>query len=146
MAQEKQLRVLVVDDDLEVREVIEHMFATAGCSVTPAGDSKEAIAAFLAEPFDLITLDYRMPDLDGAALHKVLSQEFGAGKRTSGFTPKRLPPIVVITGHPEEPDVIKTQFGESVIGVLSKPVVVDDIIRLVGDLTASADSSDEADA
>jgi hypothetical protein len=88
-----------------------------------------------------------MPGLDGAALHKVLSQEFGAGKRTSGFTPKKLPPIVVITGHPEEPEVIKTQFGESVIGVLSKPVVVDDIVRLVGDLTKGEDaSSEKADA
>jgi CheY-like chemotaxis protein len=138
---DRPLNVLVVDDDKDVRDVIRQMFASTGCSVTPAGNSTEAINEFLTKRFDLITLDYRMPGLDGAALHRVLSQEFGAGKRTTGFAPKKLPPIAVITGHPEEPDVIRTQFGESVVCVLGKPVVLDDIRKLVksvNDLAAKA--------
>jgi CheY-like chemotaxis protein len=143
MTDEKHLRVLVIDDDDEVREVLVSMFDELGCTAVPAGDSSQAIARFLAEPFDLITLDYRMPGLDGAALHKILSEEFGAGKRTSGFTPKTLPPIAMITGHPEAPEVVSARFGESIVKVLCKPVGLKDIRELIETLRST--QSEDAD-
>jgi CheY-like chemotaxis protein len=143
MFEGKPFRVLVVDDDREVREVIAQMFVTIGCDVTSVGDGQKAISAYLGAPYDLITLDYRMPGLDGAALHKLLSEEFGAGKRTKGFTPKKLPPVVVITGHADEPDVIKTRFGESVVGILSKPIALDDVHGLVSKVSAAGESAGE---
>jgi len=124
-------RVLVVDDDPSVREVLARMLQTLGCEVVEAGSATEAVSAFLAGSFDMITLDYKMPGLDGAELHKVLSQEFGAGKRTSGFAPRKLPPIAIITGHADEPALLKAQFGEGVVGVLRKPVLLEDLTRLV---------------
>lgn len=127
-------RVLVVDDDEIARGAIARMLERMGCKVTSASNAHEAVSMFLTGKFDLITLDYRMPGLDGMALHKVLSQEFGAGKRTTGFVLKKLPPIVVVTAYADEPDVIRGQFGESVVGVVQKPFIEDGLGRIVRDL------------
>ena len=129
-------RVLVVDDDETARGAIVRALERMGCDVTPASDAQEAVSMFLVGKFDLITLDYRMPGLDGMALHKVLSQEFGVGKRTTGFVLKKLPPIVIVTAYADEPDVIRGQFGESVVGVVQKPFIEDGLGRIVRDLLA----------
>lgn len=127
-------RVLVVDDDEIARGAIVRALEGMGCEVTSASNAQEAVSAFLAGKFDLITLDYRMPGLDGMELHKALSQEFGAGKRTTGFAPKKLPPIVVVTAYAEEPGVVRSQFGESIVGVVQKPFIGRNLARIVDDL------------
>ncbi|MHC4253396.1 MAG: response regulator, partial [Planctomycetota bacterium] len=104
-----------MDDDEIARSAIALMLERMGCKVTSASNAQEAVSMFLTGKFDLIALDYRMPGLDGMALHKVLSQEFGAGKRTLGFAPRKLPTIVVVTAYADEPDVIRGLFGESVV-------------------------------
>jgi CheY-like chemotaxis protein len=96
---------------------------------------KEAVAVLLEDTFDLVTLDHRMPGLKGMDPHKVLSQESGAGKRTTGFTPKKLPPIPIVTGYAEDPEVIRGQWGEGVVGVLQKPVHRGELERVVRDPT-----------
>jgi CheY-like chemotaxis protein len=134
MSQEKHPRVLVVDDEAEIREVISRMLADMGCEVTCASSADEAVGAFLQGGVDLITLDHRMPGLKGMDLHKVLSQEFGAGRRTTGFTPRKLPPILIVTGFAEDAEVERGQWGEGIVGVLQKPVHKEELKRVVEDL------------
>ena len=129
-------RVLVVDDDEIARGAIVRLLERMGCEVASASNAHEAVSMFLTGKFSLITLDYRMPGLNGMALHKVLSQEFGAGKRTTGFVLKKLPPIVVVTAYAEEPEVVRAQFGESIVGVVQKPFIESGLGRMVRDLLA----------
>ena len=128
-------RVLVVDDDpdytLLVVEVLEEGL---GCEVTCASNAEEAVKTFLSGAFDLITLDHRMPGLHGMDIHKVLSQEFGAGKRTTGFVARKLPPVLIVTGYAEDPEIIRGQFGESIVGVLQKRVHMEELERVVSDI------------
>ncbi len=58
-------RILVVDDDLHIREVIRVALKKAGMNVSEARDGKEALARFSAEQPDLIVLDIGMPEFDG---------------------------------------------------------------------------------
>lgn len=58
-------RILAVDDDLHIREVIRVALRKAGMNVTEARDGKEGIARFAADRPDLIILDIGMPELDG---------------------------------------------------------------------------------
>jgi two-component system OmpR family response regulator len=58
-------RILAVDDDLHIREVIRVALRKAGMSVIEARDGKEALTRFGSEPADLIILDIGMPELDG---------------------------------------------------------------------------------
>ncbi len=85
---------------------------------------------FVSGQFDIITLDCRMPGLHGMDLHKLLSQEFGAGKRTTGFTRRRLPPILIVTGYAEDPEVMRGRWSEGIVGVLQKPVHKEELERV----------------
>ncbi|WP_461314055.1 response regulator transcription factor [Bradyrhizobium embrapense] len=58
-------RILVVDDDPHIREVIRVALRKAGMSVTEARDGKDALARFAGERPDLIVLDIGMPEFDG---------------------------------------------------------------------------------
>jgi CheY-like chemotaxis protein len=58
-------RVLVVDDDLHIREVICVSLKKAGMTVFEARDGTEALTRFKADQPDLIVLDIGMPELDG---------------------------------------------------------------------------------
>ena len=58
-------RILIVDDDRHIREVIRVALEKAGMKVTEARDGKEALARFSGEPPDLIVLDIGMPEFDG---------------------------------------------------------------------------------
>jgi two-component system OmpR family response regulator len=58
-------RILIVDDDLHIREVIRVALKKAGMSVAEARDGKEALTRFAGERPDLIVLDIGMPEFDG---------------------------------------------------------------------------------
>jgi DNA-binding NtrC family response regulator len=61
-------RILVVDDEPAQRELVAGFLRKQGCEVALAGDGKEALARFKAEPFDLVLTDQRMPGLSGLEL------------------------------------------------------------------------------
>jgi len=58
-------RILVVDDDPHIREVILIALRKAGMTVTEAADGKAALTRFAADGPDLIVLDVGMPEFDG---------------------------------------------------------------------------------
>jgi two-component system OmpR family response regulator len=58
-------QVLVVDDELNIRELVQVALKFHGCSVTTAGSGREALRQAEASRPDLIVLDVMMPDMDG---------------------------------------------------------------------------------
>ena len=58
-------QVLVVDDELNIRELVQVALKFHGCSVTTAGSGREALRQAEATRPDLIVLDVMMPDMDG---------------------------------------------------------------------------------
>ena len=58
-------RVLVVDDDEDVREMLRQMLERQGYEVTTAADGKEGIARYREALVDLIVLDIVMPEKEG---------------------------------------------------------------------------------
>jgi two-component system, response regulator, stage 0 sporulation protein F len=58
-------RILVVDDEAPVREVLTEYFATEGYAVESAGSGVEALTVIRGGRADLVLLDVRMPGLDG---------------------------------------------------------------------------------
>ena len=57
--------ILIVDDDLHIREVIRVALQKAGMAVVEARDGKEALSRFASDRPDLIILDIGMPEFDG---------------------------------------------------------------------------------
>jgi two-component system, OmpR family, response regulator len=86
-------RILIVDDDLHIREVIRVALSKAGMAVAEARDGREALARFAAERPDLIILDIGMPELDGLDVCRQV-------RKTSDV------PILFLTARDEEIDRI----------------------------------------
>jgi CheY-like chemotaxis protein len=69
-------KILVVDDEANIRELYKEEFEELGYSVTTVPDAIKALALLDTAKFDLITLDMRMPDMDGIeALRKMKERD-----------------------------------------------------------------------
>lgn len=61
-------KILVVDDDAHIREVVQFALEKAGFEAIEAGDGEKALEVFTATTPDLIVLDIAMPEMDGLAV------------------------------------------------------------------------------
>ncbi|MBI5245881.1 MAG: response regulator transcription factor [Elusimicrobia bacterium] len=77
-------KILVVDDDPSIREILSIQLTRLGYEVVTASDGIEAVSAFSASTPDVILMDLMMPRLDGlASCQKIRALEKKAGaKRT----------------------------------------------------------------
>jgi DNA-binding response OmpR family regulator len=93
-------RVLVVDDDPTVSDVVRRYLERAGLAVTLAADGPAGLRAYLAERPDLVVLDLMLPGLDGLEVCRRLRSR-----------PDEVP-IVMLTALGEEADrVLGLQLG-----------------------------------
>jgi two-component system response regulator MprA len=88
-------RVLVVDDERDVREAVEQALELEGHRVAAAVDGLDALQRLGRGDFDAIVLDVLMPNLDGFEVCRRLR---AAGNRT---------PILILTARDSEEDTIR---------------------------------------
>jgi two-component system alkaline phosphatase synthesis response regulator PhoP len=62
-------RVLVVDDEQRIREMLRDALSEAGWEVDTAPDSAEALQRIKENLYDAAVLDFALPDMDGVQLH-----------------------------------------------------------------------------
>lgn len=112
--------VLVVDDEALIRWSLAEMLAERGYAVTEAGDARTALSAIesATEPFDVVLLDYRLPDsADLRLLEKV----------------RRLAPtsrVIMITAH-NSPELAQGAAALGAYRVINKPFEVESLAALV---------------
>lgn len=119
-------RVLVVDDDVTVREVVVSYLKAAGHDVVEAADGADALVAMRSDPADLVVLDLMMPGIDGLEVCRRL--------RAAGDVP-----IIMLTALGAEVDrVVGLQSGAD--DYVTKPfsprelvLRVDALLRRVGE-------------
>src|SRR3989304_1960271 len=61
----KRARILVVDDDADIRDLLRELFERAGYEGDGAADGRAGLRALYATAPDVVLLDVSMPDLDG---------------------------------------------------------------------------------
>jgi CheY-like chemotaxis protein len=69
-------RILVVDDDAGVREVLQSMLEAAGYTVLVAVNGREALAALRESAFDCIITDLVMPEQEGIETIKMIRRDY----------------------------------------------------------------------
>jgi two-component system phosphate regulon response regulator PhoB len=95
-------KILVVDDEPDVVELVEFNLKTAGYQVLRAGDGGEALRRAREELPDLIVLDLMLPEVDGFEVCKILRRD----QRTRNI------PILMLTAKAEEIDrVLGLELG-----------------------------------
>ena len=127
-AAEHRLRVLLVDDDPNVRTICATNLMCDGFEVTEAADGQTGLELALAEPPDLLLLDVSMPGLNGLELTAALRRN----ERTREL------PVVFLSGESES-TVMARADELGALGFLAKPFDPAAVSRFIaGTLTRSA--------
>ena len=111
-------RILIVDDEPNIRELLQTSLRFAGFGVRAVANGAQTISAVLEEEPDLIVLDVMLPDMNGFSVTKRL--------RAAGYTA----PILFLTAKDDTEDKIE---GLSVGGddYVTKPFSLDEIIARI---------------
>lgn len=114
--------VLVVDDEALIRWSLTEMLGERGYLVTEAGTAKKALTAIenAPEPFDVVLLDYRLPD----------SMDLRLLERVRDLTPTSQ--IIMISAH-NSPELDRAASALGAYRVISKPFEADTLAALIGE-------------
>jgi len=85
----KKIKVLVVDDEEMIRDVVSTSLKSRGYQTLKANSGKEAITFCHQNPPDVILLDIRMPDLDGIETLRLIRE----------IDPYNKSVVIMLTGH-----------------------------------------------
>jgi CheY-like chemotaxis protein len=110
--------VLVVDDDLSLRELLESEFSERGFRVFGAENGEEAFKVIEKHPIDVVLSDIRMPKVDGRELLNKVKSAF----------PKR-PAVLLLSGFSLLP--LEDAMNEGAEGIFGKPFELDEICEAV---------------
>lgn len=111
-------KILVVDDEQSLREVLSIMLKRAGYAVTSVSDGEEAIECLHKEIFDLVITDLRMPKVDGMEVLKAV-------KSTSPETV-----VLVITAFATADSAVEA-MKQGAYDYLTKPFQVDEVQLII---------------
>jgi DNA-binding NtrC family response regulator len=115
---DKHARILVVDDDLNIRKSMEAILSEEGYDVDLAADGKEAIRKSESTTYNVALIDIRLPDMDGVELLTRM-------KDTVPRTRK-----IIITGYPSVQNAIEA-VNRKADAYLVKPVDVEKLLATI---------------
>jgi CheY-like chemotaxis protein len=117
------MRLLIIEDSPLVRRMYGLAFSRRDHDLVEVENGLQALDALAgaSEPFDVILLDLRMPDMDGPTFLRTL-------RRTALF---RDIPIIVTTAEPESSELLQEVRTLGIDGVVKKPWTPHELLRLV---------------
>jgi PAS domain S-box-containing protein len=124
------IRVLLVDDENDGREMIAHLLREHGADVESVASAPEAIQAFEARPFDIVLSDLEMPGEDGYSLVRRIRAWQDPG-------PRHIPAVAVTAygGEEDKARAMAAGFDRHIV----KPIDVADVIATVAALGRPSD-------
>ncbi|MBI4462939.1 MAG: sigma-54-dependent Fis family transcriptional regulator [Acidobacteria bacterium] len=111
-------KILLVDDELVVRDSLGKWFASEGYAVLPVASAREALEALQKEEFDLALVDIKMPGMHGIELQKRL-HEIDADIL-----------VIIITGYASVETAVQA-LKQGAYDYITKPFDPDELVHLV---------------
>lgn len=111
-----QPKILVIDDEGMVRDMLQRMLNNQGYSVDTAAGGAEGLAKIRNDRPNLVLLDLMMPEMDGPEVLRRIREY------------DRDLAVIIITAYPESSLVIRA-MEHGAITMLSKPFAVDELLR-----------------
>jgi len=121
-------RILVVDDEPSVRDVIARAFQRDGFTVTVAADGAEALERLDQQPFDLIVVDVWMPRMTGLELLSRIKGRPGA-------------PRAIMTTGDNTPATVMAAVREQAFWYIPKPFRTEELLRLARRVLSSTSTA-----
>lgn len=113
-------RILIIDDEQLLLDLLTHLLSKIGYQVDQACDSREAAGKLKDQQYDAIFLDMKMPLMDGKAFYLKIQERFpGLAKR-----------IVFVTGDVANPETISF-LRETGNLFLQKPFTIKEVKTLL---------------
>src|SRR6202008_4837746 len=116
-------KLLIVDDEESIREIVQDGLSARGMNVECAASSEEALALLAGNTYDMVLCDFNLPGLSGEQLFEKLRAQTGGS----------LPRFVFMTGDLLERSTIAS-FAESGAHVLQKPFQISALATLLSEL------------
>ena len=110
-------KILIVEDDFDIKELLQNFLSEAGYKVTVAGDGMEAVTIFSDNSFDLVLLDVMLPKIGGFEVCEFIRSRSQV-------------PIIMLTALSGEEEQIKG-FELQVDDYITKPFSVPVLIRKI---------------
>jgi CheY-like chemotaxis protein len=123
----RRLRVLVVEDGDDAREMLQALLTLHGHEVVTAATGAEALAAFETFDADVVLLDIGLPDMDG----------YEVARRLRASDPTHAVRLVALTGYGQSEDENRAYQAGCDLHI-TKPVEPQSLARLLADLSATA--------
>jgi len=117
-------RTLVVEDEIDTRELLAVTLGLDGHHVETAKDGREALELLAGRSYDVILSNLRMPGMTGDDLYR----------RVEHGWPHLAPRFVFVTG--EEPGGFQTQYGGRSVPVVTKPYSPERLRQVIEDVVA----------
>jgi two-component system OmpR family response regulator len=125
-------RVLIVEDEAPIRELLRLHLALAGFAVDEIGDGTAALDRLRVDRYDLVMLDVMLPGLDGITLCRAVR----------GHGPNVKTPILMLTARGTESDkVLGLESGAD--DYLAKPFGIRELLARVGAILRRSDRSEQ---
>jgi PAS domain S-box-containing protein len=121
-------RILIVDDEAEIRETLAEILSGAQHRVATASSGREALERMATEHYDVILTDIRMPDLDGRALYREIERRW----------PERAAHVVFVSGDTLASN-LREFAAESGRPVIEKPFLPGDVRRVVAEMAMDSE-------
>jgi CheY-like chemotaxis protein len=115
-------RVLVVDDERDIRMLIRAVLSMSGFVVEEAGDGVEALQKVAEEDFDLLISDIYMPNMDGIQLLRMMRES------------EVMIPAVIVTASTAEKDILEG-YNWGANYYINKPFDNDRLLEIANELT-----------
>ena len=112
-------RILVIDDDPDLRTLLEQILKRAGYEVILAKDGREGMMLYRSSPTELVVTDLYMPNQDGMDTIRELRLCF---PRVA---------IIAMTGRPGTGTMLSIAQNATDVGILRKPFLPDELIAAV---------------
>jgi two-component system phosphate regulon response regulator PhoB len=113
-------KVLIVEDEPDIRELLEHTLGREGFDVTSVGDGTTGLAAARRDIPDLVLLDLMLPGMDGLDVCRQLRND----RSTAGIS------IIMVTAKGEESDVV-LGLGIGADDYVAKPFKPNELVARV---------------
>jgi len=115
-------RILVVDDEPDVRELVETLLAAPDRHIEGADGGRAALECLAAHPYDLVVCDLRMPEVDGIQIYRAIQQR-----------PAPRPALLFMSGFTHAAEFVPF-LREAGAPVMAKPFDVPELRRAVSEL------------
>ncbi len=125
----RKAKILIVDDEEDIRKTLRGSLEDAGLEVVTAGDGKEALAIVKTMPLDFVFLDIWLPGMDGMEILRAI-KEFDNSLK-----------VVIITGHGTVATAIQaTKLGAS--DFLEKPLSLDSVFSTINEIIGKTSAAE----